>query len=160
MLVVNTDRDTLVLTRQFRFAAWERGAGTPRGWILEIPAGTVAADGDPESVARSEVAEEVGYRAPKLTRIASFFASPGTTSERVILFEADVTDAHRIEHGGGGLAHEHEYIEIVEVPVAEARARLEAGFGGVACCGARPTHPASGCLAPMRTHPCGARSDS
>ena len=35
--------------------------------------------------------------------------------------------ADRTEDGGGGLAHEHEHIEVVELPVDEALARLEAG---------------------------------
>jgi len=124
VLLVNTDRDTVVLTRQFRFAAWERGGD---GWMLEIPAGTVAADGDPEAVARAEAAEEVGYRVGPMRHVATFFASPGTTTERVILFEADVTDADRLERGGGGLPEEDEHIEVVEMPAAEAIRRMEAG---------------------------------
>lgn len=124
VLLINRDRDAVVLTRQFRFAAWDRGGN---GWILEVPAGTVAPDGDPEAVARAEAAEEVGFDVGDMRHLATFFASPGTTTERVILFEAEVTDADRLPRGGGGLAHEHEYIEVIEMPAAEAIAMMEAG---------------------------------
>ena len=122
VLVVNTDRNTVVFTRQFRYAAWARSGD---GWIIEIPAGTVAADGDPEAVARSEVAEEVGYTVEALTPLATFYASPGTTSERVWLYAATVTDADR-HTDGGGLADEHEYIEVIEMPIDEALRKLDA----------------------------------
>jgi ADP-ribose pyrophosphatase len=124
VLLVNIDHDTVVLTRQFRFAAFERGGD---GWMLEVPAGTVAPDGDSEAAARAEAAEEVGYHVGAMRHVATFFASPGTTTERVILYVAEVRDADRLERGGGGLADEHEYIEVVEAPVAEAIRRMETG---------------------------------
>lgn len=124
VLLINTDHDTIVLTRQFRYAVWKR---TGDGRTLEVPAGTVAADGDPEAVARSEAAEEVGYNVTSMHHTATFFASPGTTTEQVILYEAEVTDADRLEGRGGGLPEEHEYIEVIEMPVAEAIAKMESG---------------------------------
>jgi ADP-ribose pyrophosphatase len=124
VLVVNTTRDVVVLTRQFRYAVWKRRGD---GRTLEVPAGTVAADGDPEAVARAEAAEEVGYDVGEMNHVCTFFASPGTTTERVILFEAEVTDDDRLPDRGGGLPEEHEYIEIVEMPAAEAIARMRSG---------------------------------
>jgi len=57
VLVVNRDKGTVVLTRQFRYANWKRGDG---GSSLEIPAGTVALGEKPEDVARSELLQEIG----------------------------------------------------------------------------------------------------
>ncbi len=123
-MLLNSDHDTVVLTRQFRYATWKRRGD---GRTLEVPAGTVASDGDPEAVARAEAAEEVGFEVGPMNHLVTLFASPGTTTERVILFEATVTDADRLPGRGGGLADEHEYIEIVEMPVPEAIARMESG---------------------------------
>ncbi len=123
VLLVNHDNRTIVLTRQFRYAAWMRGDG---GWILEIPAGTVPPGRTPAQVARSELLEEVGYRPARLKKLMTFYATPGTTSERVHLFFGEVDNCHKIA-AGGGLDSEHEFIEVVEMPLEEALAMLEAG---------------------------------
>jgi ADP-ribose pyrophosphatase len=122
-LVVNRDAGTVVLTRQFRYANWKRGDG---GRILEIPAGVVPLDQSPEEIARNELVEEAGYRAADLQFMLMFYASPGTSTERVYLYYAEVTDDHKVSDGGG-LAAEDEYIEVVEMPVGEVLALLEKG---------------------------------
>src|SRR5262245_31392809 len=83
VLVVNQDAGTVVLTRQFRYANWTRGDG---GAVLEIPAGVVPPGRDPQEVARSEVAEEAGYRVRDLQPIVMFYASPGMSTERVYVY--------------------------------------------------------------------------
>lgn len=123
VLLVNEDDNTVVLTRQFRYASWERGDG---GSILEIPAGTVGPDQAPEDVARKEVAEEVGYRLNDLRFMLKFYASPGTSTERVLLYCGIVSNDDKVSDGGG-LATEHEYIEVVHMPVDEALALLDRG---------------------------------
>jgi len=123
VLLVNMDAGTVVLTRQFRYANWKRGDG---GTILEIPAGTVPLDHDPAECARSEMLEEVGYRVGELRFRLVFYASPGTSTERVFLYSAEVTDRDRVSKGGG-CEDEHEYIEVVEIPIAEALERLARG---------------------------------
>jgi ADP-ribose pyrophosphatase len=116
ILLLNRDRKTVVLIRQFRYATWLRGDG---GWILEIPAGTVPPGKTPALVARSELVEEVGYRPARLRRVMTFYSSPGTTTERTHLFFGEVDDRHKTGTGGG-LDSEHEYIETVEIPVPHA----------------------------------------
>jgi ADP-ribose pyrophosphatase len=116
VLLVNRDRQTVVLTRQFRYATWLRGDG---GWILEIPAGTVPKGKSPAAVARSELLEEVGYRPARIQRICTFYSTPGTTTERTHLYYSEVDDRHKIG-SGGGLDSEHEFIEVVELPIARA----------------------------------------
>jgi nudix-type nucleoside diphosphatase (YffH/AdpP family) len=123
VLLVNRDRNIVVLVRQFRFATWLRGDG---GWILEIPAGTVPAGKTPAQIARSELIEEVGYRPARLRRLMIFYSSPGTTTERTHLFYGEVDDRHKIG-AGGGLDSEHEFIETIEVPVARVFRMLKRG---------------------------------
>ncbi len=124
VLVVNRDKGTVVLTRQFRYANWKRGDG---GSSLEIPAGTVALGEKPENVARSELRQEIGYDVADLRLLFTFYASPGTSTERVFLYYAEVTGDHKVSDGGG-LDTEHEYIEVVEMPIDEALDALDRGL--------------------------------
>jgi ADP-ribose pyrophosphatase len=57
--------------------------------------------------------------------IAEFFVSPGGTSERIVLFCAVVPDASRVA-AGGGVGSEGEDIKVLEWPVDEFLARLQA----------------------------------
>jgi nudix-type nucleoside diphosphatase (YffH/AdpP family) len=123
ILLVNRDSDTVVLTRQFRFAPHLRGDG---GLMIEIPAGTVPEGVSPAQVARSELLEEVGYRPGRIRKLVTFYSTPGTTTERTHLFYAEVDNRHKIS-AGGGLDSEHEYIEVIEMPVREALRRLKRG---------------------------------
>lgn len=56
--------------------------------LLGIPAGTLEPGESPEACARRELEEETGYRAGPLTRLASYFTSPGYTDERMTIFHA------------------------------------------------------------------------
>ncbi len=123
VLLFNRTANTIVLTRQFRYASWKRGDG---GSILEIPAGIVGPDRRPEEVARDELAEEVGYHAGDLRFVQMFYASPGSSTERVFLYFAQATDDHKVSDGGG-VADEQEYIEVVEIPVDDLLRMLDEG---------------------------------
>lgn len=123
VLLVNRQKNTVVLTRQFRYANWARADG---GWVLEIPAGVVGPGLTPETVARNELVEEVGYHAQDLRYVLMFYASPGTSTERVYVFFAEVTDRDRVGQGGG-LASEHEYIQVIEMPISQAMDLLHQG---------------------------------
>jgi ADP-ribose pyrophosphatase len=60
--------------------------------------------------------------------MATFYVSPGGSSERIFLFYAEVDDDGRVSEGGG-VAGEHEDIRVVFLPIAEVRSRLAAaGF--------------------------------
>lgn len=123
VLLLNSQTNCLIMTRQFRYACWLRDDG---GWITEIPAGTVGPGQSPEQVAHTEVIEEVGYKPVQLQFMMKFYASPGTTTERVHLYYGQVTDQDRVGDGGG-LENEHEYIEVIHVPVPTALKMLEQG---------------------------------
>jgi nudix-type nucleoside diphosphatase (YffH/AdpP family) len=114
-IVLNRDSERLIFTEQFKYPTYEHGPG----WIMETVAGTVEPnDGTPEAALRREVLEELGYAVGELEPIAVFYTTPGGSSERILLYYAEVTDADRVQDGGG-LQAEDEDIKAVEVPLAE-----------------------------------------
>ncbi len=116
------ERRVVVLVRQFRFSAWEKGPG----WLHELVAGTVPEGQQPEDVARAECLEEAGYEADRLEPIGSFYLTPGGSSERIFLYYAAVSAGQR-RGPGGGLEEEGESIEVLEWPEEEVWAALDAG---------------------------------
>jgi nudix-type nucleoside diphosphatase (YffH/AdpP family) len=102
-LLFNRDTRKILLINQFRYPTYEKG----QGWLYEVVAGAIDANEQPEESIRREIREEIGYEANEFTHIATFYVSPGGTSERIILFYSEVGDADRVS-AGGGLASEHE----------------------------------------------------
>lgn len=121
VLLYDAERRTVILTRQFRFPAWY--VGDDRPWLVEAPAGKLDGD-DPLTCARKEAEEETGYRVHDLTLVAAPYMSPGSVTERLWLYVGRYDASARISEGGG-LEHEGEDIETLEVPYAEAMAMLE-----------------------------------
>ena len=110
-LVYDTARQVYVLTRQFRIG--------PEANILEIAAGMIDHDEASETAVRREIHEELGYETDKLEEIVCIWPSPGTSSEEITVYYAEVS--HRTG-AGGGLAEEHENIEMVELSWEDLRA--------------------------------------
>lgn len=121
VLLHDVQRDVLILAEQFRYAAYQRSG---QGWILDIIAGMVEEGESTEEVARREVLEEAGYRLEELEFIASFFVSPGGTTERIHLFYAPVSASQQISEGGG---IDSEDIRLVELSCDAAWAGLKEG---------------------------------
>lgn len=121
-LLFNRDTQKILLINQFRYPTYEKG----QGWLYEVVAGVIDANEQPEESIRREIREEIGYEANALTHIASFYVSPGGTSERIILFYGEVGDADRVS-AGGGLASEHEDIQLVELTLPDLWRALENG---------------------------------
>lgn len=122
ILLYDPARGTVILVRQFRAGA--HMAGGP-GFLLEIPAGLLEGDAPAEAI-RREAMEETGYFVGEAHHLFDFFASPGTLTEKVALFAAFVSASDRVMEGGG-LDEEHEYIEVVELPLEEAFAMISTG---------------------------------
>lgn len=122
ILLYDAARRVVVLVRQFRAGAY--AAGDPP-FLLEVPAGLL--DGDtPEAAIMREAVEETGFFVGEAHRVMDIFASPGTLTEKISLFFAFVSATDRVSNGGG-LEEEHEYIEVVEVPLDEAFAMIATG---------------------------------
>ncbi|MBN2089396.1 NUDIX hydrolase [candidate division KSB1 bacterium] len=124
ILLYNQNRNSLIFTKQFRYPVY---ANAPQqAWILEIIAGMIEDEQEPEKSAIREIAEETGYQVADLTFISQFFVSPGGTSEKIFLFFAAVRDIDA-KFAGGGLAEEGEDIQVVQIPVTEALKMLNDG---------------------------------
>lgn len=123
VLLYNRQKRTVILTRQFRFPVWYMG--DQAAWLVEVPAGKLDGD-DPLTCARKEAEEETGYGVRDLTLVATPYMSPGSITERLWLYVGEYDASSRIS-AGGGLEHEGEDIETLEIPFAEAMAMLERG---------------------------------
>ncbi len=71
---------TVALVRQYRHAAGK--------YLLEICAGTLNADEDPEIGAGRELEEEIGVMAARMEKLCEFYVSPGFLTEKMHLYLA------------------------------------------------------------------------
>ncbi len=122
VLLYDPDLDRVVLIEQFRIGAMEQGAGA---WLLEIVGGMWEAEEPAPEVARKEAREEAGCEILELLPIGDVWVSPGTASERVMLYCGRV-DASGAE-GVHGLNHEGEDIKVVTMEFQQAMAALSQG---------------------------------
>lgn len=119
-------RKTIILIRQFRGVSYLKDGSTS---LLEACAGKLEG-ADPVSRVIAETEEETGIKlsAPP-RRLFETYMSPGSFAERITFFIAPYAPEDRVGDGGG-LAHEGEDIEVVEMPFDEAMAM--AGRGEIA----------------------------
>lgn len=71
---------TVALVRQYRHAA--------RKYLLEIPAGTLNKEENPEQGALRELEEEIGVTARNIEKLSEFYVSPGFLEEKMFVFMA------------------------------------------------------------------------
>jgi nudix-type nucleoside diphosphatase (YffH/AdpP family) len=122
VLPYDPERRTVILIRQFR-APVMHVEGHPD--FLEAIAGLLDGD-EPEVCAKREAMEEAGLRIAKLEPVGAAWPAPGMTTERLHLFLAPYAAADRIGEGGG-LAEEHEEIEVLELGLDEVMRMLNQG---------------------------------
>lgn len=120
-VVYNTDRKVLYFVRQFRLGIAAKG---DPAWAVELAAGVVDPGETPLEAIIREVREELGFEVSHALEVRKIFPSPAILSERIYLYYIEVTDAQRTSKGGGTL-HEHEDLEILEVPVNELYGVIE-----------------------------------
>ena len=113
---------SVILIRQFRYPAFYRGEDP---YLIEVCAGKLDGD-DAETCARKEAVEETGYPVVgELIKAFDCFASPGSVTERLVLFVGFVEAA--TDGSGGGLHEEGEDIEVLRLPFAKALQMVESG---------------------------------
>ena len=122
ILLVDMERRTVILTRQFRFPAFVNGHA---GLLIEAPAGLLD-DASPEERIVSEAEEEVGYRVGAVCKLFEAYMSPGSVTEKLHFFLGHYTAADRVDDGGGNEA-EGEDIEVLELTIGEALTMIENG---------------------------------
>lgn len=94
--------------------------------VLESPAGLLDPGEDAAAAARRETEEESGVRVRDLIPLGAPFTSPGASTERIHIFLAEYRAEDRVGDGGG-LAGEHEKLEVLELPLAELAALADRG---------------------------------
>ncbi|HZR89162.1 MAG TPA: GDP-mannose pyrophosphatase [Bradyrhizobium sp.] len=122
ILPYNLARRTVVLVRQFRLPAYVNGYDD---LLIEAAAGLLD-DASPEDRIRAEAEEEIGYRLHHVHKVFEAFMSPGAVTEKIHFFVAEYEPEMRIGDGGG-LAHEGEDIEVLELAFDEALAMIGDG---------------------------------
>ena len=73
------EKGKIILVRQHRF---------PRGYVLEIPAGTLDKGESPKRCALREIQEETGYKAKGMAHLITYYPSIGYNTEAVHCFVA------------------------------------------------------------------------
>lgn len=122
VLLCNPATGMVILTRQFRYPVHRNG---DPAWLIEACAGLL--DGDsPMQCAARESEEETGYRPYELIHAFAAYASPGSLTEKLDCFIGLYDAASKIS-AGGGLHHEGEDIEVLELPFATAFAMIASG---------------------------------
>jgi GDP-mannose pyrophosphatase NudK len=123
VLLFNREQRTVVLTRQFRLPSYVNGNRT--GMLIETCAGLLDGD-DPEECVRREVQEETGYEVHDVRKVFETYMSPGSVTEILHFFIAEYTPAQRVSKGGG-VEHEGEDIEALEMSFDTAYAGIAGG---------------------------------
>jgi nudix-type nucleoside diphosphatase (YffH/AdpP family) len=124
LLLFNAERGTVLLTRQFRFPAYVNGCAD--GMLIEACAGLLDGD-DPETTIRREAEEETGFRVRAPRKLFEAYMSPGSVTEKLHFYAAEVEAADRVSEGGGD-AGEGEDIDVVELPLHEALTMIDKGM--------------------------------
>ena len=122
ILPYDPDRGTVLLVRQFRYPAFVNDHPEP---LIEVCAGKLDAY-DPETCIRHETEEELGYRMGPVEPVFNAFMSPGSVTERLVLYVARYNPNDRVS-AGGGREDEGEDIEVIETTLDEALAMIARG---------------------------------
>jgi GDP-mannose pyrophosphatase NudK len=116
ILLYNRERKTVILTRQFRMPTFING--NPTGMLIEACAGLLDKD-NPEDCIKRETEEETGYKITDTRKIFELYMSPGSVTEILYFFVAAFTPSMKVNEGGG-IGHEQEDIEVLEVTLDDA----------------------------------------
>jgi len=123
ILLYNTDKGTVILTRQFRLPTYVNGNSD--GMLIETCAGLLDQH-NAEDCIKKEAEEETGYKIEKVTKIFQAYMSPGSVTEIVHFFIAEYSENMKVSEGGG-LEHEQENIEVLELKFDAAYAMIKLG---------------------------------
>ncbi len=123
ILLYNRHQGTVLLTRQFRMPTFINGNDT--GMLIEACAGLLDLD-NPEDCIRRETAEETGYQITEVKKVMEAYMSPGSVTEILYFFVAEYSKEQQVNEGGG-LEHDQEDIEVLELPFQQALDMMDNG---------------------------------
>ena len=121
VLLYNSQKQSVVLVRQFRVATWVNGNAD--GMLVETCAGLLD-DDEPEDCIRKEAIEETGYQVKNVRKVFQLYMSPGGVTEIVHFFIPEYDDSLRGNAGGGV---EDEAIDVLELPFSQALTMIQNG---------------------------------
>ncbi|MBE9602391.1 GDP-mannose pyrophosphatase NudK [Pedobacter sp. MC2016-24] len=116
ILLYHKVKKTVILTRQFRLPTYLNG--NPSGMLIEACAGLLDKD-NPEDCIRRETEEETGYRITEVKKVFEAYMSPGSVTEILYFFIAEYSASMKVNEGGG-VEHEQENIEVLELDFTRA----------------------------------------
>jgi len=123
ILLYNKVQKTVILTRQFRLPTFVNG--NENGMLIEACAGLLDKD-NPEDCIRRETEEETGYKVSSVQKIFEAYMSPGAVTEILYFFIAEYSKEMKVGEGGG-LEHEEENIEVLEIGIEQALRMIDIG---------------------------------
>lgn len=123
ILLYNINHKTIILTRQFRLPTYLNG--NTSGMLMEACAGMLDEDNPIDCIIR-ETEEETGYRLSSVKKVFQSYMSPGAVTEILYFFIGEYQSEMKVSEGGG-LAEEHENIEVLEYPFNEAYQMIASG---------------------------------
>jgi nudix-type nucleoside diphosphatase (YffH/AdpP family) len=123
ILLYNLTKKTVVLTRQFRLPTYLNG--NTSGMVIEACAGLLDAENPEECIIR-ETEEETGYRLSSVKKVFQSYMSPGSVTEILHFFIGEYQPNMKVSDGGG-LAEEHENIEVLEYSFDQAYQMIATG---------------------------------
>ena len=117
ILIYHREHESFVLVKQFRPAVYMNDGN---GITVEMCAGIVDKNLSLSEIASEEIMEECGYSvAPdNIERVVQVNSAVGFAGSRQTIFYTEVDESMHTGEGGGV---ENELIEVVEIPVNEAR---------------------------------------
>jgi nudix-type nucleoside diphosphatase (YffH/AdpP family) len=93
--------------------------------LIETCAGLLDND-NPEDCIRRETEEETGFKISTVRKIFEAYMSPGSVTELLYFFVAEYTSLMKATDGGG-IAHEQEDIEVLEIRLDAAMEMMNTG---------------------------------
>lgn len=123
ILLYNQAQKTVILTRQFRLPTYINGNET--GMMIEACAGLLDQE-NPVDCIKRETEEETGYQIQDVQKVFEAYMSPGSVTEILYFFIAAYSKDMKVSEGGG-VDHEEENIEVLEIPFDQAMNMVNLG---------------------------------
>ena len=123
ILLYNKQQGTVILTRQFRLPTFVNGNDS--GFLIEACAGLLDKD-NAEDCIRRETEQETGYKITDVRKIFEAYMSPGSVTEILHFFIAEYSKEMKVAEGGG-VEHEGEHIEVLELSIESAMNMIDSG---------------------------------
>jgi nudix-type nucleoside diphosphatase (YffH/AdpP family) len=123
IMLYNKDQRTVILTKQFRLPTFLNG--NPGGMMIEACAGLLDEDNPQDCIIR-ETKEETGYEISEVKKIFQIYMSPGSVAELLHFFIASYSKEMKTSEGGG-VEHEEENIDVLEMNIDDAMKMIDSG---------------------------------